>query len=427
MERQQHDAPKCHPNTRNAVIKKLLDWILGLIDAEALILWLYGAAGAGKSAIAHTLAEICENHGWLVVSFFFWKTAGERNNAKRFVATIAHQVVLAIPAVRELVGEAVDHNPFIFQQSIDVQLAKLVVEPLRQVCPDGLMSDTPPLIVIVDGLDECQDTSIQSSLIKSLAAAFRDFPLRIRIIIASRPETYLQSTFHCPSIQSHLSRLALSGEYSAEEDIYLFLQDSFEKIKREHPLASYIPPSWPSADILRELTQKSSGQFIFASTTVKYIGDPHQLPHRRLDVIRRLEPPKGEKDMPYAELNSLYHHLLGNVDNIEAVKQALGVLIVGNFFPMGFTDKTDELLFWQPGETEACLSQLASVIECDAVGCISILHASLSDFLFDPSRSRQFYLCRGTILGECAALGLRHLRQQELDYYGVSFYALGNI
>ena len=126
--------------------------------------------------------------------------------------------------------------------------------------------------------------------------------------------------------------------------------------------------------------------------------------------------------MPYAELNSLYHHVLGNVDNIEAVKQVLGVLIVGDLFPMGFTDKTDDLLFWQPGETEACLSQLASVIECDAVGSISILHASLSDFLFDPSRSRQFYLCRGTILGECAALGLCHLRQQELDYHGVSFY-----
>ena len=396
-----------------------------------MILWLYGAAGAGKSAIAHTLAEICENRGWLVVSFF-WKTAGERNNVKYFVATIAHQVALAIPAVRELVGEAVDHNPFVFQQSVDVQLAKLIVEPVRQVCSDGPICNTPPLVIIVDGLDECQGTSIQSSLIKSLAAAFRDFPLRIRILIASRPEVNLQTTFNSPSIQLHLSRLALSSEYSPQKDIYLFLEDSFEKIKREHPLAFYIPSCWPSADILCELTEKSSGQFIFASTTIKYIGgDPHQLPHRRLDVIRRLKPPKGEKDMPYAELNSLYHHVLANVDDIEAVKQVLGVLIVFNpislLVQINSTYKMDKWLFWQPGETKACLSQLASVIECNKFGYISILHASLSDFLLDPSRSRQFYLCRRTVLGECAALGLRHLHQQEFDSIGVSFYALRSI
>jgi len=116
------DAPKCHPNTREAVIKKIVDWIHGIIDSETLIMWLYGAAGAGKSAIAHTLAEICETCGWLVASFFFWKTAGERNNANRFVATIAHQIALSIPASREFIAAAVDYNSFIFEQSIDVQI-----------------------------------------------------------------------------------------------------------------------------------------------------------------------------------------------------------------------------------------------------------------------------------------------------------------
>jgi len=90
-------------------------------------MWLYGAAGAGKSAIAHTLAEICETCGWLVASFFFWKTAGERNNANRFVATIAHQIALTIPASRELIAAAIDYNSFIFEQSIDVQLSKLII------------------------------------------------------------------------------------------------------------------------------------------------------------------------------------------------------------------------------------------------------------------------------------------------------------
>ena len=261
-------------------------------------------------------------------------------------------------------------------------------------------------------------------LVKSLAAAFRDSPLRIRILIASRPEVYLQSTFNSSSLKPHISHLALSNEYSPEEDIYRFLEDSFAKIKHEHPLASYIPSPWPSANVLHELTRKSSGQFIFASTTVKYIGgDPHQRPHRRLDVIRRLQPPRGEKDMPYVELNSLYHHVLSNVDNIETVKLVLGILIVANPESnegMYTPEQIDDFLFWERGETKACLSQLASVIECDADCRIYILHASLSDFLFDPSRSHQFYLCRESVLTNSVVLGLRHLRQQEHDKDGVS-------
>ena len=389
-----------------------------------MILWLYGAAGAGKSAIAHTLAEICENYGWLVASFFFWKTASERNNANRFVATIAHQVALAIPASREFIRAAVDHNPFIFKQSIDVQLSKLIIEPLDQLVSAGIIFDASPLVIIIDGLDECEGNDVQSGIVKSLAAAFCRSPLRIRILIASRPEVHLQSTFNSSSIHPRLqvARLALSGEYSPEEDIYRFLEDSFEKIRREHPLASHIPPFWPSTDVLRELTKKSSGQFIFASTTVKYVGgDPHQLPHRRLDVIRQLRPPKGEKDMPYAELNSLYHHVLSSVDDMDAVKQVLGVLIIVNPIVKKWADhmettcEMDELLGWESGETEACLSQLASIIECDRYGSISILHASLSDFLLDPSRSNQAHLCRESVLGDYAALALQHVRQGRGD------------
>jgi len=390
-------------------------------------MWLYGAAGAGKSAIAHTLAEICETCGWLVASFFFWKTAGERNNANRFVATIAHQVALTIPASREPIVAAVDYNPFIFEQSIDVQLTKLIIDPLEQLFSAGLIFDISPLVIIIDGLDECQGGDVQSGIVKSLVAAFRHSSLRIRIIIASRPEVHLQPTFNSNFIQPHLSRLALSGEFSPKEDIYRFLEDSFDKIRREHPLASYIPSSWPSADVIRELTRKSSGQFIFASTTVKYIGgDPLKLPHRRLDVIRQLQPPVGEKDMPYAELNSLYHHVLSNVENIEAVKLVLGPLIIVNPAlgisdgEMDSTHKMDNWLFWKPGESEACLSQLASVIECAADGDISILHASLSDFLLDPFRSHHFYICRESVLGDNAALGLRHMHQQGCDENGVS-------
>ena len=83
-------------------------------------------------------------------------------------------------------------------------------------------------------------------------------------------------------------------------------------------------------------------------------------------------------------------------------------------------EDVDDFFFWERGETKACLSQLASVIECNAASDISILHASLSDFLLDHCRSYQFYLCRESVLGDSAALGLRHLVQPKLNETGES-------
>jgi len=46
------DIPRCHENTRVAVLEKIGDWVNLVTDIAAFIMWLYGAAGAGKSAIA---------------------------------------------------------------------------------------------------------------------------------------------------------------------------------------------------------------------------------------------------------------------------------------------------------------------------------------------------------------------------------------
>ena len=69
------------------------------IDDDTFIMWLYGAAGAGKSAIAQTIAELCEEYKILLASFFFFRADSLRSNSKQLVATIAHQIATVIPGV----------------------------------------------------------------------------------------------------------------------------------------------------------------------------------------------------------------------------------------------------------------------------------------------------------------------------------------
>ena len=75
-----------------------MDWIK---DGQktSFLMWLYGPAGAGKSAIAQTIAEMCHRLGILVATFFWSRSAADRNDETRLVASLAYQLVVTIPLV----------------------------------------------------------------------------------------------------------------------------------------------------------------------------------------------------------------------------------------------------------------------------------------------------------------------------------------
>ena len=45
----------------------------------------------------------------------------------------------------------------------------------------------------------------------------------------------------------------------------------------------------------------------------------------------------------------------------------------------------------------------------------------------NPSRSRQFYPWRDSTIGDCATLGMNHLRNEVPSIYDAPFYLLGTI
>ena len=61
---ERYDSPKCHPHTREAILTKIMLWVDDPVN-EAQIMWMFGLAGAGKSAIAQSIAEMCFQQGKL--------------------------------------------------------------------------------------------------------------------------------------------------------------------------------------------------------------------------------------------------------------------------------------------------------------------------------------------------------------------------
>ena len=234
------DQPKCHPNTRTAVIKKIMDWILGLgvDDQNAVILWMYGPAGAGKSAIAHDIARRCDLEKLLLAGFFFSRSDSTRSNAKSFIATIAYQIAINIPGTREKIVATIEHDPLIFTRSLEAQLASLIVEPLCEPLEGGYFNaPTSRRLIIIDGLDECDTADVQCSILEVISLLFHEYHLPLLILVASRPESHLTHSFTTGSLPGFHTTLALDDTYEPDNDIRCFLTDKFRQIKDTHRMS----------------------------------------------------------------------------------------------------------------------------------------------------------------------------------------------
>ncbi|PPQ94103.1 hypothetical protein CVT25_009254 [Psilocybe cyanescens] len=394
------DPPKCHPNTRTAVLQKLMDWFIGEFGWDNFVLWLYGPAGAGKSAIAQTFAELCAKKNCLLASFFFSRSDLRRNNEKAFVATLAYQLWLRIPESRPIIEAVINDNPAIFQLNFDTQFCTLFLNPLLQLSRDGrFISGIPfPNLIIIDGLDECNGADVQNTISNTISNALQHHPsaLPFRILIASRPEYHLTTSFSVAPLHSLTFRLALDDTYQPDEDIRLYLTDSFRDIRNAHIMRAHLPDSWPSGEDVTKLVAKSSGQFIYATMVIRYVSSPQCNPLDRLKVIQGLLPVND--DRPYAQLDALYVNILSGVKDVEAVLRILGVAFVLtkiNYRSIGRlgVNKLEEFMQLTPGTVQLLLIDLLSVVDAsDNNKPIKFLHASFSDFLLDPTRSRQFFI-----------------------------------
>ena len=375
-----------------------MKWIKWEDDVDACIMWLYGAAGAGKSAIAQTIAEMCEREMILLATFFFSRNDPSRNNVNSLIATLVYQITLNIPHARDAILAAIEHDPLIFSKSLAVQVESLIVAPLLPLAEAGFFNaSSSRRLVIIDGLDECSDSKAQQNILEVLANAQQHHRLPLVFLFASRPEQQISLTFNTGLLFNITSRLALDESCLPDEDIELFLTDKFQDIKSTHRLRAYIPPQWPLPGVLKQLVRKSSGQFIYASTIIRYVASIRDKPVDRLDIILGIRPP--QKDLPFSELDALYTHILAGVEDIGRVLEILGVVFwCDNPYEVEQWNLSppmiENFLCLQPGDVELYLGDLNSLVTIEPDQDIRVLHASLHDFFVDPTRSKTFWINR---------------------------------
>lgn len=316
------------------------------------------------------------------------------------------RLVLLYPSLRGPMATLISDNPLIFNSTLEDQLVQLIVTPLRDI--QQSLSLYRPLILLIDGLDECDSEGrrTQQQVLLAFDRVLAEHPCTFCLLVASRDESHIRATFN--QLESQLLPLYLNSDYSPEKDIRLFVNDKFKKVVNAHPLAGMLDETWPSVEDVEDIVNKSSGQFIYAATVMRYIMDSSASPSLSLE---RVQGAAGHATKsPFAQLDAIYSYILSRVDDQEALKDILHAYLlireqkiikikriplkllstpsVRLIELLGLYDRkyTDAMIF-------SCLTDLTPIAwYSSAQQELLFHHASFADYLLDKSRSREYFV-----------------------------------
>ncbi|RXW20114.1 hypothetical protein EST38_g5741 [Candolleomyces aberdarensis] len=428
-----YDAPKCDEDTRVEVISEVMNWMQDRESPQRL-LCMTGAAGAGKSALQQSIAELCETNGILGATFFFSTADPTRHTAATVIPTIAYQLGRRNPVLRSLIKAAVEHDPLIFSESLQTQMHSLIVAPIGELRKRRDFG-TLPYAILIDGLDECTLEKQQVELLGIINHYVVNGDLPFRVFIASRPEWNIRTALE-PGGYLHEAayHIQLSDQYDASADIrrYLWrrLVDIGSRIRRAGG-----QPSWPSKEDVEKLVEAASGQFIYAATVVKYVSDRRGSPVDRLQIIITWTPQQSSnpKARPFETLDLLYTNILSaakqayeeldtNVGrDLVLLLRAHYVNYVGGVGRERFsTDDFDELVGLEANGHEILVSDLHSLLQFSKSSLpgfhsLDFYHRSFQEFLDSADRSKDLFVPYSRIFSFVAKCCLRRVDQVSLD------------
>ncbi|KAF9258215.1 hypothetical protein L218DRAFT_877641, partial [Marasmius fiardii PR-910] len=242
----------------------------------------------------------------------------EFNDPSLFVKTLAHQLALFDRRIGRIIADVIENRPQILNHSrLLEQLQALVLHPLQQCIA---MDNEGPIVVLIDGLDECMQEPGGSSSFKQLLSLFSDpqifktIPF-LRFIIASRPEGSIQEEFRFKEHILHFPLDITSAETKA--DIAHFLAVKFGKISIHN---AGFEKLCSKLDVVDGLSTRASGLFIWAATISKFVeGFPSE---GRLKAALALNPPSNA----LKALTGLYSTILGTIVD-EADEDIRGLIV----------------------------------------------------------------------------------------------------
>ena len=384
----------CLPGTREEILDRIQALLAGTADEEIpRIVLLTGVAGYGKSAVASTIAERFEERQRLGSSFFFNRNVDNQNHVGNLFTTIARDIADANPEIKEKLWSTIkDSRTLRKTTNVREQFVRFILDPAKQLTTIG------PIIIVIDGFDECGDPTSRERLINVFAKELSDLPSNFRILLTARPEEdVIRGLASLPSVQ-HI-RMESIDKKLITADLTSFVAKELSGIGDE------LEREWPQMEWQDELVKKAGDLFIWTSTACRFIINKG---HGGTDYSKRLKLVLSEspESRMLAPLDDLYRTVLRSafeeqdIDATARFKTVVGKILAVKV-PLSGNALSDFLEAEASASDKNARSVIKSVVSylgSVLIGSIElntplqILHLSFSDFLTAPSRSGAFFI-----------------------------------
>ncbi len=331
----------CLKGTCINTLKHLNSWIKGP-DGVGHVLWCHGLAGTGKSSLAGTLHDDFVNNSDPLQSCLGAFVRYDRSTAKSSVSDLIPVIAYSLGQLDGRIGSAIAavikaHGPGIRGVSVKNQYDSLLGGPLNTV-PE--LKNGGPLVIIIDGLDECGDITEMSNLaldaFTALSKGFQALTF-MRLVVFSRHVEPITGIFEKNITKVHTLSLNQSLD-PIVHDIQEFIESELTKIVKNSNGFHKVMKHYPKAT--EKLALKANGLFIWASIACRYLSQHQSL--KAMEVLLKTNTPDnaaGHSKTGDSELKALkaLHNLYitaldeasgGDPDLEECIKKVLGAIMV---------------------------------------------------------------------------------------------------
>ena len=234
----------CEWIRENATYKS---WLQG----DKPLLWIYGGPGKGKTMLSIFLTQELESNRKVIYSFCS-SNDEKRNSAAAILRGLLWQITAICPKLTEQLLQYFDSR-----EKTDTSLASLETlwRMFRAVCSDP---ELEPIVCLIDGLDECDETSTDwlATRLVEFASATIDEPklTNVKTILVSRDIFALRRNVEVPRID-----LDPDNDEQIGRDIRNFV---LARVQELSCLPGY--DSGFGETVTREILERADGTFLWA-------------------------------------------------------------------------------------------------------------------------------------------------------------------
>ncbi len=176
--------------TRDLVLSDVEAWLKRSDGLGPNVLWVSGAAGAGKTALASTIvAKVLKND---CVKFFIKSREASLRDPRIVWRSVAFELAKLHRGFKVQILDAVSGRSYGANHEhakVGDQFRELICEPLKTYFASPTSSQN--IVIVIDALDEC-DEGLQREFLETIVEWSKKLPQACKLLVTSRPEPEIE-------------------------------------------------------------------------------------------------------------------------------------------------------------------------------------------------------------------------------------------